>query len=351
MSVNIKLPIDQVEAVRQFLSTLSVKKTQIPIIEKQRYEVRNVVDHRFTKDGTMEFKIFFKGDKTSQWIGDIDCDCERFISAYCHKMKIEIFYCFCRVSTKGQVGVDHVSLDVQEREIVEFVNSYRKPDIQVRVKVIKISASAYKDIPKPLVLIGELMCIGDTVVVYRIDRLTRNIFKCVEWLEKLNNVGVSIYSCAEKMFYRENRIEFVQGVLNATKESALLSERIKASIKHRRERGDEHIGRLVYGKMYKRIVTSDKRCKQTVVNDPIALGIMYKIRKLYRNGNTVENIELQLKTEGIKKCGRFWSKKMISNFLSFYNYVGSQGTDSEKSSIVKKRKIEHVDESEEEIDE
>jgi DNA invertase Pin-like site-specific DNA recombinase len=87
---------------------------------------------------------------------------------------------FCRVSTKEQTSCESTSLPLQEarlREAAELLNS------DARLVIHKISGSAYQRIPPQLVEVGEMTSSGDTIMVWRVDRLSRNIVDYLSWLE------------------------------------------------------------------------------------------------------------------------------------------------------------------------
>ena len=275
----------------------------VEIFEDQESEVSSIMDHAIDPvSGLYTFRIKFV-DRKSEWIRDVDTNCERSISAYCSSKGIKTVYVFCRVSSKGQIGENHVSLDAQEGELAKMA---KEKFPEHRVKVYKISASAYKDIPDCLKMIGEAaeMCAGSQIIIYRVDRLSRNIVKYLSWMENLNNKKVGIHSFADKISYDTDKLVFIQKVLDSQKESALIGERIKMSIKKRKERGDECIGGVAYGKKCRRTETG----KLVVVANEEELSVIDYIKSSKAPSITVASI---LNKKGLKKKGRSWSKKMV----------------------------------------
>lgn len=245
-------------------------------ISQEINEVKKVLAHRCTiSSGNllyMEYKLLFKSGEI-EWISEEDCNCEYLISNYLKEKNIKTSYVFCRVSSKDQATSTNLSLDAQKDEILPMINT------ESRIKIIQISSSAYKNIPKDLVEVGNNANAGDTIYVWRIDRLSRNIFNYMEWLEKLNNRGVLIYSVDEQIYYNMNRTKFLEAILDAQKEAELLSKRVKLANKRKRERGDQAIGSLPYGKIYKRILdNSGNTLYKVVVENEEEMNIIKYIK-------------------------------------------------------------------------
>ena len=191
-------------------------------------------------------------------------------------------------------------MDAQEQELRQSIVQNKN----TRIKVIRISKSAYKDIPKEFIEIGEVCKKGDSILIYRVDRLSRNVVTFLSWLEDLNNREVDIYSLSEKLSFSKNKLDFIQAIVNAQKESALIGERIKMAFKRKKNRGDERVGRLPYGKKYKRLqnntmIIEDNSDEQWIINI------------IKNNKNKIPKIVEQLNNLGIKKNGRPWNANMV----------------------------------------
>ena len=205
-NVNISIPSDQLEAVQAYLQTLQIGDPPATVAETpneqvydptffcgQEYEVKDVIDHK--NDGpSWEFLIRWSNG-TESWIADDECNCEVFISEYLHRLGINTVYIFCRVSTKNQSRTDCVSLDAQLDELLPLAHQILAHQIGCqRIKVIKISKGAYKKVPKEMLDICEAAQAGDHVLIYRVDRLSRNIFDFLKEIEDLRYRGVTVYS-------------------------------------------------------------------------------------------------------------------------------------------------------------
>lgn len=265
------------------------------------FEVDSVIDHSVDSEGNYSFKLKFHGTREGEWIDDENTNCENLIMKY---KQIPTVYVFCRVSSKGQIGENHVSLDAQESKLVEMATE-KFPGL--RIKTYKISASAYKSIPDVLLMIGEAAISGSHIIVYRIDRLSRNIIESLQWIDELSLKNVGIHSFADKKSYKTDRIEFIQSILNSQKESILIGDRVKMSINKRKERGDESLGSVPYGKKLKRTETG----KLEIVEDIDALNCIEYIKNSTFNSKKIVEI---LNKKGLKKRGKKWSRNMVDKY-------------------------------------
>lgn len=322
--VNISIPADQVEAVQNYLASLNMQQTNTAedqteeqtidytIFCGQDCEVKEVLNHRTNRAGTYwEFYIkWANGDK--EWISDEECNCEVLISMYLRKQNINTVYVFCRVSTKAQAQEDCVSLDAQLAELLPLA----KQSGCQRIKIIKISKGAFKKVPKEMIDICDAAGPGDKLMIYRVDRLSRNIFDFLKEIEEMRKKGVSVYSHQDQLWYTENRTDFAQKILDAQKESELIGKRVKTSIEFRKKRGD-HVGNVPYGKMHKK----DGNGIVRIVDNPIEIEIIKKVVAM--DGYPID-VANYLNVEGIKKRGRFWTPQMVVRLWKDFNERGKR---------------------------
>ena len=312
-NVNISVPEERAEQVRRYLESLNIGNARpeqvvsLPAREnggqgdRETREVSSVRDHRMTGVGFQFLVVFRNGEE--EWLPDCDCHCEWLISRYLQTVRITTAYLVCRVSSKGQVGEDHVSLEAQEARLIEKV----RMSTHQRVKVFKISASAYHKVPEVLQHVGEAANPGDGIFIYRVDRLTRNIVESLAWMESLNARGVLIYACEEELSYSRSKLDFLEAVIKAHRESENISKRVLEANRRRRERGDQGLGALPYGKKYQRTVDGNL----IIVKDSDALKLIKTIKKTpFERLNRLAD---KWRVEGVKKRGRFWSLRMLED--------------------------------------
>jgi DNA invertase Pin-like site-specific DNA recombinase len=316
--VEIEIPAEYEDQVSELLVQLMMadndpeekgEEKEKPQDDKADYEVRKVTDHHITSDGVWQFLVHFKGERAGVWIDDDDCNCEKLIKSYFRSTgnKTRTVYCICRVSSKNQTGPKHVSLEAQGMRLLRAVNERFGSAPSLRVKMLKISASAYRGIPTVLKRIGESASAGDAILTYRVDRLSRNIVKFLSFLEELNDRGVLLYAQDENLWYHEKKLEFIQGILDANKEAVIIGKRVKLSLERRQQRGDEVFGSVRYG--YR--INRDKDNRVLRVRNVAEQNVIRRIESEYQNGKTASEIARILNASGVKKRGRTWTAGMV----------------------------------------
>jgi DNA invertase Pin-like site-specific DNA recombinase len=173
-----------------------------------------------------------------------------------------------------------------------------------RVRVYSIASSAYRKLPEVLRRIGYSTNQGDALCVWRCDRLSRNIVDSLEFIENIHKRGVMIYSYNEHINYKQNKMRFIQAIVDANKEAMIIGERIKLSNNFKRLRGDEKIGSLPYGKEYRNNGTH-----KIVVDNPQEQAI---IRRIKTSKLKVSELVSQLNSEGIMKKNKKWNAPMVN---------------------------------------
>jgi DNA invertase Pin-like site-specific DNA recombinase len=287
-----------------------------PEQESKHCEIKRVVGHRVTDrmgrpvqagspGNGWQFQILFKGsDRTTEWVDDCDCDCEKSINEYLARIGAgRTIYCLCRVSSKKQTGPRHVSLEAQEQRIRQTIHQLYG-EAAGRVKTVKLSASAYRGIPTALSRIGEAARPGDVIFIYRIDRLSRNIFKYLAFLEELNTRGVLIYAVDEGIWYHNRRLNFMQGILDANKEAEIIGRRVKSSLEYLRSIGRESSGSTSYGWRMIR----DRENRLVRVKNLEESRVIKRIKEARLHPTDIAE---ELNEEGIMKRGKRWNASMV----------------------------------------
>jgi len=332
-TVQIEVPAELLEQLQVFMNAMNIQSQEpaqvdqepaqddqetIPEdmedddIEVTYQEVKAIVGHQ--KHPTEEhwnWKIQWS-DGTESWVNDSDCDCEETIRAYMEEKELgNTAYIVCRVSTKEQASSTSLSLEAQLSEIQSGVTlqSGIRTGKFTRIKVCSFAKSAYKNIPDSIRMIGESCRSGDMIFVWRVDRLTRNIEDHLSFIQEINAKNVDIYSHSEGFSYNSDRLRFIQAIVDATKEAELLGKRVRLANNRKRQRGDERIGSLPYGKKYK--FDTERGCNVVVDHDE-ELQLIAQI-KAWKNTKSLAEIHEHLSNLGILKRGRAWSVNMIRN--------------------------------------
>jgi DNA invertase Pin-like site-specific DNA recombinase len=293
----------------------SVESDEEYVDEYVEAEVKSVIGHRVLQGGRWEFSIKFAGGYT-EWVPDDECSCEEKITAYLNAEAPEVktIHIVCRVSTKSQTSCTSTSLEGQEAEIKDGISENSD---NTRLRIHKISNSAYKGIPKTMRNIGHAVRRGDEIIVWRVDRLSRNIVLFMQWLEDLRKRGIEIKSQVEKLSYSKQRLEFIQKIVDAQKEAEALGQRIKLSYKQKRERGDDRIGGLPYGYKYHRLM--NRQGTQVVRKAVVAhRNEQSLLARIFASKDSASEIAEQLNFGGIFKRGRKWNRAMILRIRKSY---------------------------------
>lgn len=306
----VEVPDHLVDQVRSYLESLEVQNSSMSDEKDEcddgpECEVKKILNHR--KEGTRWwFQLLFT-DGDVMWVEDHKCSCEIMIAEYLKKHCVNTAYLFCRVSTKEQDKGNSTSLDGQEAELRSVAAT--NPSID-RVRVYRIRGSAYRSIPATMKKVGEVVTSGDAILVWRADRLSRNIVRYLSWIEEIHERNVEIYSHNEKCSWRIEKLRFIQHILDAQKEAKALSERVKLSYKRKRARGDERVGGLPYGRKYQRLVRADNKkiIRKVVIEHPTEIAILRDILESTEKHEVVAN---WLNQQGRLKRGRKWSAAMV----------------------------------------
>lgn len=268
------------------------------------YEVEKIIGHRII-NGKFQFLIKFKYYDEPEYIDDIDTNCEKLISEYLPNNIITI-YVICRVSTKNQSDENTVSLAQQEDMILSTINGLY-PTENKRIKIIYHVGSAFNKLPTYFQSLIHNARKNDIIAVYRIDRLSRNIVSSLDYINQLDLKGVKIYSCHEKIYYHDNKAQFLTFLLNGQRDAEDMSSRQKRILEFRRKRGDEGFGAPKYGKKY--IREEETRRVKIVDNDDEKAIIRHIVNNPDRQ--SLIAIANDLNSRGITKRGKKWNKNMV----------------------------------------
>lgn len=325
-NITLQVPANMVGQLQEFLQNLQLGTTPMVVDttvesdeeyvdEYVEAEVKSVIGHRVLQGGRWEFSIKFAGGYT-EWVPDDECSCEEKITAYLNAKAPEVktIHIVCRVSTKSQTSCTSTSLEGQEKEIKDGISENSD---NTRLRIHKISNSAYKGIPKTMRNIGHTVRRGDEIIVWRVDRLSRNIVLFMQWLEDLRKRGIEIKSQVEKLSYSKQRLEFIQKIVDAQKEAEALGQRIKLSYKQKRERGDDRIGGLPYGYKYHRLM--NRQGTQVIRKAVVAhRNEQSLLARIFASKDSASEIAEQLNFGGIFKRGRKWNRAMILRIRKSY---------------------------------
>jgi len=155
---------------------------------------------------------------------------------------------YIRVSTEEQ-SREGVSLDMQASKIRAYatLNDLNLVDI---IEDAGISAKTIKGrsgIQRVLELVRTKQV--DAVIVYKLDRLARNVIECLEMANLMDRGGVALHSITEKLDTQSalGRFFFTLTASLAEMERGIISERTSAALAQKRSRGEKTGGDVPYG--------------------------------------------------------------------------------------------------------
>jgi DNA invertase Pin-like site-specific DNA recombinase len=212
-----------------------------------------ITDSKFV-DNNIFYLIKWKGYKEQTW--EPVCNIihrDDLIDDYNDIMSISNLglektgYIYCRVSSKEQSKYDEgrTSLQVQEKELSVFCDAN---GVNVSKVVKEVYSAKNMNRMKGLQYLLGIASRGQTIYVYDVSRFSRNIHHALNVLEELKDKGVSVVSITENITYSDinSRNQFRLQLCASNYVSDTISQKVKASIKFRRERGD-YIGNTKFG--------------------------------------------------------------------------------------------------------
>lgn len=159
------------------------------------------------------------------------------------------------------------------------------------------------------------------VIVYKLDRFSRNKYETAKYKKVLKDNGVKLLSAMENIPDTPEGI-ILESLLEGMAEyySAELAQKVKRGMHETRLKGNYQGGGLPYG--YK----IDGR---KIVIDETKEGIVKYIFKQYAMGKFVRNIIEELTQKGIYKNGKPFAVNTIYGILKNERYIGKYTKDNE----------------------
>ncbi|MDR3699304.1 MAG: recombinase family protein [Candidatus Sulfopaludibacter sp.] len=214
-------------------------------------------------------------------------------------MKLTIGY--CRVSTDKQ----DTSLEVQEAKIRAMATLK-----DLAVVMIADSESA-KSLDRPgmarllaMVDAGEV----ETVIIAKLDRLTRSVKDLAVLLERFQRRGVSLVSVAESLDTGSAAGRLVLNIMTSVAqwEREAIGERTRAVLQHKK----------ATGKAYTRSVFGFDAVDGRSVPNPAEQAVIAKMWELRGQGLSYHGVADRLNAEGIAtKRGGVWASQTVCNIL------------------------------------
>jgi DNA invertase Pin-like site-specific DNA recombinase len=215
---------------------------------------------------------------------------------------------YVRVSTEKQA--EHgVSLEAQSEKIraMAVVQGAELSDI-----IVDAGESA-KSLDRPgmarlLALVDARKV--DTVIIAKLDRLTRSVKDLAELLERFERRNVSLVSVADSLDTRSAAGRLVLNIMVSVSqwEREAIGERTRDAMHHKRANG-QRVGNIPFG--YRLAVDG-----RMLVEDAAEQDILARIRELKASGHTTREIADELNRQGYRtRRGTAWRFQYVADAL------------------------------------
>lgn len=187
---------------------------------------------------------------------------------------------YIRVSTEEQ-SREGVSLDNQEAKIRAYsdLNSFTLTEI-IRDEGKSAKTLDREGMTRLLWAIEQGK--ADTVIVYKLDRLSRNTLDTLNLIQQFETKGIAFHSISEKIDTKSATGKFFLTIISALAqmERDLISERTIDALAHKRN-NQEWCGRIPYG--FKK-----EGCRLT--ENPDEMKIILRAKRMRREGKSMRYI-------------------------------------------------------------
>jgi DNA invertase Pin-like site-specific DNA recombinase len=215
---------------------------------------------------------------------------------------------YVRVSTDRQAD-QGVSLDAQAEKIraMAVVHGAELLDIIVD------GGESAKSLKRPGM--AKLLAMVDagkvqTVIIAKLDRLTRSVRDLCELLERFERRGVALVSVAESLDTGSAAGRLVLNIMAAVSqwEREAIGERTRDALRHKRSIG-ERVGNIAYGS---RLADDGVH----VEDDPGERAVLGEIRRLRDQGGTMRGIAAELNHRAFRtRRGTDWRLESVARVL------------------------------------
>jgi DNA invertase Pin-like site-specific DNA recombinase len=150
----------------------------------------------------------------------------------------------------------------------------------------------------------------DTVIIAKLDRLTRSVKDLAELLERFTRRGVSLVSVAESLDTATAAGRLVLNIMVSVSqwEREAIGERTRDAMAHKRANG-QRVGTIPFG--YR--MAGDSR---SLEEDPAEQDILARIHELKAAGHTTRQIADELNRQGyVTRRGTAWRFEYVAKVL------------------------------------
>lgn len=178
----------------------------------------------------------------------------------------------------------------------------------------------------------------DLVLTKSISRFARNTVDLLEYIRKLNELGIAVIFEEENINTLDKKGELLLTVLAscAQKESENLSMHVIKGNEMKFNKGEKILGMQIYGYYY------DRKNQIMIINSDEAKVVKYIFDK-YLNGIGITEICRNLERDQIKSPSgkNTWHRTTVKSILRNYKYTGNYIYGKTKSNNLKKNKMKN----------
>ncbi|MCK5685144.1 recombinase family protein [bacterium] len=216
---------------------------------------------------------------------------------------------YIRVSTSEQAK-EGVSLDNQTAKI----KAYSDLNDFILIDIIKDAGLSGKNLKRPG--INKLMKMIkkkeiDTIIVYKLDRLSRKVKDTLELIESFDKKGITFHSITEKIDTKSAMGKFFLNITAslAQMERDLISERTTDALKYKKSKMEKTGGDIPFG--------FDVTEENILIKNSDEQKVISLIRRSRKKGASLRAICRKLEEKGFRtKRGCLnWHPETISNIL------------------------------------
>jgi site-specific DNA recombinase len=215
---------------------------------------------------------------------------------------------YVRVSTEKQADRG-ISLDAQAEKIRAMAVVHDRELLDIIVD----GGESAKSLKRPGM--AKLLAMVDggkvqTVIVAKLDRLTRSVKDLCELLERFERRGVALVSVAESLDTGSAAGRLVLNIMAAVSqwEREAIGERTRDALKHKRANG-ERVGNIAYGS---RLGPDGVH----VEDDPGECAVLEEIRRLRGSGATLRGIARELNHRAFQtRRGTAWRLESVARVV------------------------------------
>lgn len=230
---------------------------------------------------------------------------------------------YCRVSTREQAILGY-GIGVQESKIMGYIELYdKKPDSIIFYIDDGISAKNMNRLQMKRLIKDVEDGIIDEIIIYKLDRLSRNVIDVYEFIENLVKLNCNLISVMDNIDIYTANGRMLIGILAiiAQWERETIKERTEDGLINACEQGKFPVGYTPYGYTKKNSILS--------IDENTSL-VIKKIFALACHGQTIKEIQEYLIEEGIKINDAYINtdglKKILQKpiYYGLFDYKGKQ---------------------------